>query len=165
MRGAASPTSRSSTRGRSRANSASIGNRIYGCDDCLAVCPWNKFAQEGARQKLAARDDLAHARSPISRGSTMPASARFRRVAGQAHRGATASCATCWLRSAIRATPVAGAGEARRLLDDGSPLVRGAAVWALSQLIERDAFAALASRADGEPDITVQQEWRTAAAS
>ena len=37
---------------------AKIGNRIYGCDDCLAVCPWNKFAQAGAEAKLAARDDL-----------------------------------------------------------------------------------------------------------
>ncbi len=37
---------------------ALIGNRIYGCDDCLAVCPWNKFAQAGREQKLAARDAL-----------------------------------------------------------------------------------------------------------
>src|SRR5207248_1618405 len=36
----------------------SIGNRIYGCDDCLAVCPWNKFAQEGREAKLAARSEL-----------------------------------------------------------------------------------------------------------
>ncbi|EKM98663.1 MULTISPECIES: tRNA epoxyqueuosine(34) reductase QueG [unclassified Acidocella] len=35
-----------------------IGNRIYGCDDCLAVCPWNKFAKAGQELKLAARDDL-----------------------------------------------------------------------------------------------------------
>ena len=35
-----------------------IGNRIYGCDDCLAVCPWNKFAQDSAEIKLKARDDL-----------------------------------------------------------------------------------------------------------
>lgn len=35
-----------------------MGNRIYGCDDCLAVCPWNKFAQVGREAKLAARDDL-----------------------------------------------------------------------------------------------------------
>ena len=47
---------------------------------------------------------------------------------------------------------------------DASPLVRGAAVWALSQLIARDALAALASRAGDEPDITVQQEWGAAAA-
>ena len=37
---------------------AAMGNRIYGCDDCLAVCPWNKFAQVGREQKLAAREDL-----------------------------------------------------------------------------------------------------------
>ena len=35
-----------------------MGNRIYGCDDCLAVCPWNKFAQEAAELKLKARSDL-----------------------------------------------------------------------------------------------------------
>jgi epoxyqueuosine reductase len=37
---------------------AGIGNRIYGCDDCLAVCPWNKFAKAGREQKLAQREDL-----------------------------------------------------------------------------------------------------------
>ena len=37
---------------------AKMGNRIYGCDDCLAVCPWNKFAQSGREIKLAAREDL-----------------------------------------------------------------------------------------------------------
>ncbi len=35
-----------------------IGNRIYGCDDCLAVCPWNKFAQAGREAKLSAREEL-----------------------------------------------------------------------------------------------------------
>jgi epoxyqueuosine reductase len=37
---------------------AAVGNRIYGCDDCLAVCPWNRFAQTGREAKLAARADL-----------------------------------------------------------------------------------------------------------
>jgi epoxyqueuosine reductase len=36
-----------------------IGNRIYGCDDCLAVCPWNRFAQEGRLMKASARPELA----------------------------------------------------------------------------------------------------------
>ncbi|MBV7410886.1 tRNA epoxyqueuosine(34) reductase QueG [Maritimibacter sp. DP1N21-5] len=36
-----------------------LGNRIYGCDDCLAVCPWNKFAAEAREVKYAARDDLS----------------------------------------------------------------------------------------------------------
>ena len=35
-----------------------MGNRIYGCDDCLAVCPWNKFAVQGREAKLAAREAL-----------------------------------------------------------------------------------------------------------
>jgi epoxyqueuosine reductase len=37
---------------------AAIGNRIYGCDDCLAVCPWNRFAREGGLMKVYARTDL-----------------------------------------------------------------------------------------------------------
>ena len=41
---------------------AAIGNRIYGCDDCLAVCPWNKFAQAGHEMRLASRDELHAAR-------------------------------------------------------------------------------------------------------
>ena len=58
-RGAAFPISRSSTRARFRASfDPAIGNRIYGCDDCLAVCPWNKFASVGREAKLAARADL-----------------------------------------------------------------------------------------------------------
>ncbi len=55
--------------------------------------------------------------------------------------------------------------EAERLLDDASPLVRGAAVWALSQLVTRDAFAVLAKRADaGETDDAVRREWKDCAA-
>ena len=53
------------------------------------------------------------------------------------------------------------ASEAERLLDDASPLVRGAAVWALSQLMAAEAFEALAAKAMGaEPDETVRAEWR-----
>ena len=53
------------------------------------------------------------------------------------------------------------ATEAERLLDDASPLVRGAAVWALSQLIEPERFEALAANATGiEADEDVRAEWR-----
>ena len=54
--------------------------------------------------------------------------------------------------------------EARRLLDDESPLVRGAAVWALSQLMSDDEFAALAAgKASAETDASVCVEWQAAA--
>ena len=72
-----------------------IGNRIYGCDDCLAVCPWNKFAQAGREAKLAARDELRAPRSPSSRGSTMRRSARCSRNRRSSASAATASSAMC----------------------------------------------------------------------
>ncbi|MCC8935274.1 tRNA epoxyqueuosine(34) reductase QueG [Bradyrhizobium sp. Arg68] len=141
-----------------------IGNRIYGCDDCLAVCPWNKFAQEGREQKLAAREALR-----------APALADLARLDDAAFRALFTKSPVKrigrdrFIRNVLIAIGNSGdadlAGEARRLLDDASPLVRGAAVWALSQLMPRDEFAALAARAGGEPDVTVQQEWRAASAS
>jgi epoxyqueuosine reductase len=51
--------------------------------------------------------------------------------------------------------------EAERLLDDASPLVRGAAVWALSRLLPREKFASLAQRIH-EPDMAVRDEWSAA---
>ena len=137
-----------------------IGNRIYGCDDCLAVCPWNKFAQAGREAKLAARDalrapglaDLADlddaafrilfAKSPVKRIGRDRFIRNVLIAIGNSSDGALAV-------------------KAERLLDDESPLVRGAAVWALSQLMGREEFARLAARAmNAEPDETVRAEWR-----
>jgi epoxyqueuosine reductase len=140
-----------------------IGNRIYGCDDCLAVCPWNKFAEAGREQKLAARDAL---RAPDLADLARLDDAAFRALFTKSPVKRIGR--DRFIRNVLVAIGNSGnaglAGEARRLLDDASPLVRGAAVWALSQLIARDALAALASRAGDEPDITVQQEWGAAAA-
>ena len=73
-----------------------IGNRIYGCDDCLAVCPWNKFAQAGREAKLAARDGIAGAIAGGAwSGSTMPRFARCLRNRRSSASAATASCAMC----------------------------------------------------------------------
>jgi epoxyqueuosine reductase len=136
-----------------------IGNRIYGCDDCLAVCPWNKFAQAGRESKLAARDEL--------RAASLADLARLKDAA---------------FRSLFAKSPVKRIGrdrfvrnvlvaignsnertlavEAERLLDDQSPLVRGAAVWALSQLMGREEFSARAAKGlSAEPDETVRAEW------
>ena len=73
-----------------------IGNRIYGCDDCLAVCPWNKFARATPHAKLRAarRSDRAASRRTGAH-STMPRSARCSPARRSSASAATASCATC----------------------------------------------------------------------
>lgn len=139
-----------------------IGNRIYGCDDCLAACPWNKFAQEGREAKLAARDELR-----------APGLAELSRLDDAAFRALFTKSPVKrigrdrFLRNVLIAIgnsgEVALAGEARRLLEDASPLVRGAAVWALSQLASRDEFEALKANAIAtEQDEGVREEWRAA---
>jgi epoxyqueuosine reductase len=139
-----------------------IGNRIYGCDDCLAVCPWNKFAQTGREAKLAARGELR-----------APSLAELVRLDDAAFRALFAKSPVKrigrnrFIRNVLIAIGNSGdetlVAEAERRLDDESPLIRGAAVWALSQLMEREAFAALASNAIGtETDASVQEEWRLA---
>ena len=137
----------------------SIGNRIYGCDDCLAACPWNKFAQQGREAKLAAREAL---RAPSLAELSRLDDAQFRALFTKSpikriHRER-------FLRNVLIAIgnsgDVALVAEAMRLLDDASPLVRGAAVWALSQLMPRDDFDALASsRLTSESDASVRDEW------
>jgi epoxyqueuosine reductase len=139
-----------------------IGNRIYGCDDCLAVCPWNKFAQAGHEARLAAREDLrAPDLADLARLDDAAFRARFakspvKRVGRDR-----------FIRNVLIAIGNTNDGalavEAERLLADASALVRGAAVWALSQLLGREEFAALASRtASTERDETVRAEWRRA---
>ncbi len=72
-----------------------IGNRIYGCDDCLAVCPWNKFAQTGRETKLAAREALRAPRlADLARLDDAAFRALFRGERGQAHRP-RALCPQC----------------------------------------------------------------------
>jgi epoxyqueuosine reductase len=136
-----------------------LGNRIYGCDDCLAVCPWNKFAAVAAEQKLQARDVLR-----------APALADLARLDDPAFRALFAKspvkriCRDRFVRNVLYALGNSGdpamAAEAERLLDDPSPLVRGAAVWALSRLLPMPAFASLRSaRSAAETDPDVREEW------
>jgi epoxyqueuosine reductase len=136
-----------------------IGNRIYGCDDCLAVCPWNKFAQAGRETKLAAREDL---RAPDLAELALFDDAAFRTRFSKSPVKRIGR--DRFLRNVLIAIgnskDCALAQHAERLLNDDSPLVRGAAVWALSQLIGRDEFEALAARAlIEETDETVRAEW------
>ncbi len=138
-----------------------IGNRIYGCDDCLAVCPWNKFAQAGRDAKLAARPELAAARlADLARLDD----AAFRRLFAKSPVKRTGR--DRFVRNVLIAIGNSGdkalLPEAERLLRDSSPLVRGAAVWALGRL-DRDHLARLArAQRESEPDPDVAEEWAAA---
>lgn len=139
-----------------------MGNRIYGCDDCLAVCPWNKFAAAGREAKIAARADYE---APSLRDLAELDEASFR----------TAFSASPVKRIGrdrlVRNTLIAvgNSGDpdmadiAERLLDDASPMVRGAAIWALGMLKDAGAFDGLReARMPSETDAGVLDEWRRA---
>ncbi len=124
--------------------------------------PGTSSRKQGREAKLAARDELR-----------APALAELARLDDAAFRALFAKSPVKrigrdrFIRNVLIAIGNSGdralAAEAKRLLDDESPLVRGAAVWALSQLMARDAFEALASdRMDAEPDDAVRAEWRRA---
>ncbi len=141
---------------------AAIGNRIYGCDDCLAVCPWNKFASRGREAKLEARDAL---RAPRLADLARLDDAQFRALFAKTSVKRTGR--DRFVRNVLIAIGNSGdttlAAEAERLLGDASPLVRGAAVWALSRLLPREDLAVL-SRRVRDPDAQVQREWDAALA-
>ena len=142
---------------------AAIGNRIYGCDDCLAVCPWNKFASQGREAKLSARDAL---RAPRLADLARLDDAQFRTLFSKTSIKRTGR--DRFIRNVLIAIGNSGdanlAVEAERLLDDASPLVRGAAVWALSKLLPPRQFAALAKK-QPEDDMSVNEEWNEALSS
>ena len=137
-----------------------IGNRIYGCDDCLAVCPWNKFAQAGREARLAPREELrAASLADLARLDDAAFRALFTK--SPVKRIGRDRFMRNVLIAIGNSNEPALAIEAERLLHDPSPLVRGAAVWALSQLKEREEFAALAAAAiRSEVDETVRSEWQ-----
>jgi epoxyqueuosine reductase len=139
----------------------SIGNRIYGCDDCLAVCPWNKFAQAGREQRLFAREA---ARAPALSDLLALDDAQFRTMFARTPVKRTGR--DRFVRNVLIAAGNSGdptlAPAAERLLADASPLVRGAAVWALGRLDPRRLLA-LAPTHAGETDASVAEEWAAAA--
>jgi epoxyqueuosine reductase len=139
-----------------------IGNRIYGCDDCLAVCPWNKFARTASEAKLAARDDL---REPALADLLSLDDAAFRTFfSGSPIKRIGRDR---FLRNVLIAAGNSGdaalIGQCKAHLDDASALVRGAAVWALSRLLDARSFAELAAgrmAKEGDPDVI--SEWNQA---
>ncbi len=138
-----------------------IGNRIYGCDDCLAVCPWNKFADAAAANRaFAARAELVAPEladlldlddagfRQIFAGSPIKRIGRDRMV-----RNALVSAGNSGLPALVP--------QVANLLGDADPAVRGAAAWALARL-DPDRFAAERKvRLVQESDENVRSEWLT----
>jgi epoxyqueuosine reductase len=143
---------------------AAMGNRIYGCDDCLAVCPWNKFAEVGREMRLAARDGL---RRPSLAELAALDDAAFRTLFAKSPIKRIGR--DRFLRNVLYAIGNSGAPAlaevAAARLDDPAALVRGAGVWALSRLLGAGAFDALrVERGNVETDPAVRAEWARAAA-
>jgi len=132
-----------------------IGNRVYGCDDCLAVCPWNKFAQETSEAKLAAREDLEA--PPLADLAAIDDAAFRARFAGSPVKRIGRDR---FLRNVMIAVGNSGdatlADMAERNLADASPLVAGASIWALAEL---DRERALALRPSGTTEPALREEW------
>ena len=135
-----------------------VGNRVYGCDDCLAACPWNKFAVAAREIRLQGRAGM---RSPPLAELLSLDDAAFRsRFAGSPVKriGRNRFVRNCLIAAGNSAAAglvplVAG------LLDDPAPVVRGAAVWALARLDPQRFTREKAIRAPGETEPDVAAEW------
>ncbi len=136
-----------------------MGNRVYGCDDCLVVCPWNKFARAGREAKLAARTALREAAlADLARLDDAAFRALFAKTAIK-RIGRDRFVRNVLIAIGNSADP-ALASEAERLLSDPSPVVRGAAIWALGRLAPQRLAALAQHRARDLPEIG--DEWKAA---
>ncbi|ESX08062.1 tRNA epoxyqueuosine(34) reductase QueG [Mesorhizobium sp. M0179] len=139
-----------------------IGNRVYGCDDCLAACPWNKFARAASEAKLAARDELRE--PPLGELLQLDDTAFRSFFSGSPIKRIGRDR---FVRNVLVAAGNSGdtllADPVRTLLGDASPLVRGAAIWALARLVTAAEFNGQAAiYLKTETDTTVQDEWLSA---
>jgi epoxyqueuosine reductase len=138
-----------------------IGNRIYGCDDCLAACPWNKFAAAASEMKLKAREDLKE--PPLSFLLQLDDTAFRTFFSGSPVKriGRDRFVRNCLI-AAGNSGDSGLTGLCLILSSDPSPVVRGMAVWALSRLMTAGDFSAIAARRQDETDLEVIAEWKLA---
>lgn len=139
-----------------------IGNRIFGCDDCLAVCPWNKFAALGQKIRRESKPELA--RMPLEDLLQLDEAA-FRKKFATTPVKRTGF--TRFMRNVLIAAGNSGhrdlLGFVKPYLASDHSLLRGAAVWAISCLVEEpDRQALYQEWAQAETDETVKAEWAAA---
>ncbi len=139
-----------------------MGNRIFGCDDCLAVCPWNKFAQVAHEAKLSARAESDN--PPLAELLVLDDEAFRARFRGTPIKRTGRDR---FLRNVLIAAGNSGEATLVPLVEarliDASPLVRAMAVWALSRLAP-GRFRALRASHENDPDPAVESEWMEKAA-
>jgi epoxyqueuosine reductase len=137
-----------------------MGNRIYGCDDCLAVCPWNKFAELASEAKFAAR--------PMTEGAALADLLALDDAAFRAAFSGSPIKRTGrdrFIRNVLIAAGNSGdpglVPRIRAHLGEDSPLVRAMAVWALRELLDGGSeFVPLReAHLPGETDDAVRAEW------
>lgn len=142
---------------------AAMGNRIYGCDDCLAVCPWNKFAQTAKETAYHANEML---RAPALAELMQLDDKRFRQLFKGSPIKRTGR--DRFVRNVMIAIGNSGNPDyiplLKRRLKDPSPLVRAMAVWALAQLANEVDFLDFRNKlSPDEIDPYVQGEWNNEA--
>ncbi|MEN3793131.1 tRNA epoxyqueuosine(34) reductase QueG [Fulvimarina sp. MAC3] len=145
-----------------RALRTKMGNRIYGCDDCLAVCPWNKFAKSASEAKLIARDDLKapHLSVLLALDDTafraLFSGSPIKRI------GRDKFVSNCLI-AAGNSADKGFLPQIRDLMHDEAAIVRAMAVWAFARLADADNVLQAGRVAqDRETDETVLDEWRAA---
>ncbi len=137
-----------------------IGNRVFGCDDCLAVCPWNKFAEAAQETRLALKDELDGLDLATLAGLD-DAAFRVMFAGTPIKRTGRDRVVRNTLIAIGNSRQPALARHAEALLRDGSPLVRAMAVWALRQLAPEQARQVASAHLALEADPDVRQEWGT----
>ena len=138
---------------------AAFGNRIYGCDDCLSACPWNKFATEAHEMKLKAREDLLEPDLSFLLSLDDPTFRSFFSGSPVKRIGRNR-----FVRNCLIAAGNSGLAEltspCEALVDDPAPEVRGMAIWALSRLLPSPGYERLRDRhLPGETETDVRDEW------
>jgi epoxyqueuosine reductase len=142
-----------------------IGNRIFGCDDCLAVCPWNKFAEQAREVRLQTRFELDN--PPLAELLILDDTAFRLRFRGTPVKrtGRDRVVRNCLI-AAGNARDPSLLPQVASLLDDQSPLVRAMAVWAFRRLASDEAIsAARTAHVTDEPDADVRAEWNSGLSS